>query len=376
MKIYYIGVDTVVEYNCEDWRIAIPFRAMRRAGVPCEYRHVEAWLNAGYEDPLVEQADLIIFQRNVFGEAAAKLEHWRLRGKAMVLDLDDAYHLMAGESGSPSFDFWKNAILKDKTKLLVKQLDGTTKEEEQEQVHPVIPKPLDSLESGAKMVGAISSPSHLILDDWQPYGVKTYWLPNYLEEKRYTGWHARNESGMITIGGGGSLTHLHSWKDSGLAEAINRLAAENPKVMVTLAGDERQMKLLKLRPSQRNVLGWVPPSEYAQSIGRFDIAVVPLSGEYDRRRSWIKYAEYSVMGVPWIGTDSDPNRDLPFDGCGRRVINTADAWYEALADAVAHVKQRKEEARDLAPQALAVYGIDHNINRLLDTYWQIIEEAK
>jgi glycosyltransferase involved in cell wall biosynthesis len=376
MNVYFVGVDTVAEYNCEDWRIAIPFRAMRRAGIPCEYRHLEAWLGAGQEDPLVEKADLVIYQRNCFGEAASKLEYWRLRGKAMVLDLDDAYGLMGGETGSPSFDFWHNAILKDKVKVLVKDEAGVEKEEEREQAHPVTPRPLDSLESGARMVGAVSSPSHLILDDWRPYGVRTYWLPNYLEEKRYVGWKSRNESGMVTIGGGGSLTHLHSWKDSGLAEAINQLAAENPKVAVTLAGDERQMKLLKLRPSQRVVLGWVPPSQYAQSVSRFDIAVVPLAGEYDRRRSWIKYAEYAVMGVPWIGTDSDPNRDLPFDGCGRRVINTAKAWYEALADAVMHVKQRKEEARDLAPQALEVYGIDHNINRLLAMYQQIIEEAK
>jgi hypothetical protein len=377
MNILFIGVDTVVEYNCEDWRIAIPFRACRRAGIPCEYMHVNQWMTMPHDDPITAAADLIVYQRNIFGEALVKLAYWRLRCKPMVLDLDDAYHLMTKDTGSPSFKFWGQAILEEELEVRVKDEKGVEKVEKRIEPHPVEPKPLVALESGAKLMGAVSSPSKLILRDWEPYGVKTYWLPNYLEEKRYLGWEQyHTDTGLVRIGGGGSLTHLVSWQKSGLVDALDQLAAENPKVNLVLLGDERQHKFLKMRPAQRIKLGWVPPSLYGQSMARVDLGVIPLYGEYDRRRSWIKAAEYAVMGIPWIATDSDPYHDLPVSGCGRLVQNTAAAWYEALKDMVAHVKDARAEAAKYTAAAVEAYGIDHNIGNLSAIYQQIIEETE
>jgi hypothetical protein len=36
MKILYVYGDQPQEWNCSEHRIAVPFRAMRRAGVECE----------------------------------------------------------------------------------------------------------------------------------------------------------------------------------------------------------------------------------------------------------------------------------------------------------------------------------------------------
>lgn len=355
MNILFVGADTVAEHNCEEWRCAIPFRALRRAGVACEYIHMEQWLSE-LDDPFTEKADLVIFQRNIFAQAQGKLLYWRGKGKPIVVDLDDAYEIMHHDTGSPAADFW----------MLGKQPD--------ENGNMVIlqPHPREVLKTGVKLAGAVSSPSKVILDDWKPRGVKTYWLPNYLEVGIYKRSNPYRMPGKIMIGGGGSMGHVKSWADSGVTEALNKLCREDKRIMVMFTGDERVLQKMRFPPSQRVNLSWVPYSLYYQNLSRFDIGIIPLAGEYDRRRSWIKPAEYSIMGIPWIGSDYEPNRDV---NGGRLVENTEQAWYEALRDYVSRVEELTAKAMQERVDRLNEFDIDIHLPRLIDTYEMIISEA-
>lgn len=355
MKILFIGTDTIDEYNSENWRINSPFRACRRAGIPCEQLHIEQWMDP-LEDEFTKNADLVIFQRNVFGFALNKLLYWRSLGKPIVLDLDDAYDLMKEDTGSPSSSFWEHGVQMDE-KGNRTQLN---------------PKPIELLRWGAKIIGAVSSPSQVILDDWKKFGVRTYHLPNYLETDIYNRVEVYKEKGRIFIGGGGSMGHVKSWRDSGIREALAKICKEDDRLIVVFAGDGRVYGKLDVSTSHKAPLGWVPPALYNRSLSMFDFGLVPLAGEYDRRRSWIKPAEYAIMGIPWIGSKYEPNENVP---SGQLVINGQEDWYDALKEMIEQLPDRQARAQANIPYVIEKYDIDKNFNKLLATYERIIEES-
>jgi glycosyltransferase involved in cell wall biosynthesis len=357
MNILYLYSDTVPEWNCSEHRIAVPFRAMRRKGVHCELAQLQAWENNPFEnDPLTEKADLIIIQRNVFVPTVSKIAYWKAKGKAIVIDFDDAYHLMGKDTGSPSSDFWLYGMI---TEGAVKKVS--------------YPHPLRCLEYGAKIAGAVSGPSELLLEDWSKFGVRTYFLPNFIEPRLYKRHVVHKEPNTIYIGGGGSMGHLKSWVDSGIVQALNQLIMEDKRIVVALTGDDRVFaKLTPLSPSHKVTMHWETYARYSKNLSQFDIGVLPLCGPYDDRRSWIKPMEYSSMGIPWIGSNRPPNV-VPV-GTGVLVENTIEDWYKAFRNMVDNLDEITRKSRSLAPSIMDYYDIDNNADLLYNTYERIIEE--
>jgi glycosyltransferase involved in cell wall biosynthesis len=354
MKILFIGADTPNEHNSEEWRIDVPFRALRRAGIPVEYLRVEEWLSA-LEDEWTKAADLVIFQRNTFGYAINKILYWRTLGKPIVVDLDDAYGLMGLDTGSPNAEFWALGIQTEDGKRV--QLE---------------PKPYDLLKWGLKIAGALSSPSELILDDWKDFGIRRYLLPNYVDPSYYKRVEVYREPGKIYIGGGGSMGHIKSWRDSGISEALSKICREDKRLIVAFAGDERVYSRVNVPRSNKAPLGWVSPILYHRSLSLFDIGVVPLAGEYDRRRSWIKPVEYAIMGIPWIGTNYEPNLTAPG---GKVIENGIMNWYNAIMETVERLPELQSKVFSARKAVLDHFSIDKNISNLLTTYQKIIDES-
>ena len=360
MKILYLFSDTVPEWNCSEHRIAVPFRAMRRRGISCEMARLQDWeMNPFENDPLTEEADLVIIQRNVFVPTMHKIAYWRAKGKPIVIDYDDAYHLMGLDTGSPSSEFWHSGTL------------GENKETGEKQVSD--PHPLRAIEWGSKIAGAVSGPSELLLDDWSKFGVNTYLLPNFLESRLYKRHEVYKEPGKIYIGGGGSMGHLKSWVDSGIVQGLNQLIQENKNVVVALTGDDRvYAKLTSLKPSSRVSMKWATYATYSKNLSLFDIGVLPLVGEYDRRRSWIKPIEYSSMGFPWVGSNYEPNRVGL--GSGMLIENTPNEWYKALKYCIDNLADLTQACRSVADKVLEFYDVDNNSDLLLSVYERIVEE--
>lgn len=362
MKILFLESDQMQEYNCSNWRCLMPARALNRAGHQAVVIRVEDWVNRTPEAvALTEQADIVIFQRNLFMEAMMTIAYWRARGKVIAIDLDDAYEHMTEETGSPSYKFWKKNLVEQK------QPDGTTKEIE---VHP---RPIDVLKYGCKLAGAVTSPSKLICADWQPY-TRSYWFPNYVDLSLYRRFNNHREPGQIRIGWGGSMTHLVSWTASGANAAMVRIVKEFPNVLLVLLGDPRVERFFnEIPPKKRAALGYVPHAIFSSKLSYVDIGLIPLHGEYDRRRSWLKTAEYSVMGIPWIGTDAEPTQEID---TGTRVLNTADAWYETIKTYILNYESVAEAARRNVPMANEFFGIDSHVPDLIKTFERIIQETK
>ena len=170
------------------------------------------------------------------------------------------------------------------------------------------------------------------------------------------------------------MTHLVSWEKSGACEALNQLAGENANLRIAIIGDPRTERFFKgFHKDRRIMVGWVPHAIFAAKLSMFDIGLIPLFGEYDRRRSWIKTAEYSVMGIPWIGSDMEPTREID---TGARVENTSEAWYETLKYYIENYGALKEAAKANQEQAREMFSIDAHVGDLVKLFERIIEEDK
>jgi predicted protein tyrosine phosphatase len=357
IKVLYVWSDQASEFNCSYHRVYVPVYGLRRAGIPVEMCYIDHWIN--HEPEAVrkaEWADLIVLQRNLFGPAFLAVTEWVAKGKKVVLDLDDSYEFMSHGTGSPSAEFWLDG--------LVLQADGTKAR--------IAPLPFDSLRWGAKICGAVSSPSKVICGDWQKYA-NTYFVPNYYDPKAYARRAVSKEPGVVYIGWGGSAGHVMSFNNSGAGDAITQIVKEFKQVKVIIIGDARiQKSILKtMSPSRRVPLDFVPNAIWPKLLSYMDIGIVPLNGEYDRRRSFLKSMEYTEMGIPWVGTEMEPNQ---FIESGRLVKNTVKDWYEALKEYITHLADYKAEIAKNQVLARA-WQIDENIDNLMQT-WQRALEGK
>lgn len=354
MNILYVWSDQSGEFNCSWHRMINPALALRRAGHPVELIHCNEWQqNTPHALKVTESADLILFQRNAFGAAVGCLMDWLSRGKKIAIDVDDSYHHMTETTGSPTWELWRRGRW---------QQDG-----KQYEFSPVLP--LQSLETSVKLCGHLTAPSHVLCEDWQPYA-NTHCIPNYIDTRIYKVRSLMyKQPGKVYLGWGGSKGHLPSWKHSGIIPALNEIVREFPNVMILTAGEDGLGRDLKVSPSRRTRIDWVDPTRYADFLGTLDVGLIPLSGEYDRRRSCLKSLEYTCVGLPWLGSDLEPNRSI---STGTLVQNTPEAWYVGIKDYLTNLESLKQRA--LIDRAVTdEWNVDARVPCLLEKYAEILE---
>lgn len=347
MKIVYVYADSPEEWNSSEWRCSIPARAINRTS-----SHKAALLGiedfAGNTDKAVElcsAADFIIVQRNLFGPVLSAIQYWKARDKVILADFDDAYNFI--HPSNLNYKFWSEGIPR------------------QPNAPKVEPNPLTQFKWGLRLVHAATAPSKRLADDWQSY-TTMYYLPNYIELKYYENVVSSPHRG-ITIGWGGSFSHLQSFTESGIVPALKRVCRAKPHVRVMICGDDpRIIAALQLPARQFIFQKWVSYSEWPRNLSQFDIGVAPLGGEYDERRSWIKVLEYLVMKIPWVASDSLPYRE--FRPYGWLVNNDANSWERVLLDIIDHLDDYRDRANgDPYIKGLSL-SIDENIQNIIGIY--------
>jgi glycosyltransferase involved in cell wall biosynthesis len=98
-----------------------------------------------------------------------------------------------------------------------------------------------------------------------------------------------------------------------------------------------------------------------------------LFGPYDQRRSWIKGLEYSLSGVPWVGTAGEPYSDIAH--YGTLIQNSPEAWEDALETLLSNLPRAKSDAHDRIPQARQDFLIGNNLHVYEKVYGEIINNA-
>lgn len=336
---------------------------MNRAGGKwkCKLIHASGFLD--YLSPVIQDlvmpADIITFQRNIINEAAWNaIDYFMAMGKPIAVDLDDAYNILPWSN--PAKQFWH--IRPDTWQG--EQVPGAA---------------IKYLEEGLRKTGALISPNRNLLQDWS-YVCRGYYLQNYAETAWWTGLPTREEikaqkglTGKIVIGWGGSVSHYDSWWGSGIREAAERVCKRHADVLWLVCGnDNRIFEQLPVPYDQKALQPGVAASEWPKTVKGFDIGVAPLFGIYDQRRSWIKGIEYSLAGVPWVGTDGEVYRDIA--DTGALVPNGVDAWEAALEQKIANLKAEQVVMASRIPEAQQRFLVDNNLDKFEAVYRQIIAD--
>ncbi len=356
MNIVYVYADSAQEWNCSEWRCAVPARAVNRtAGHTATLVSLNDVVhNTPAAQSACERADVIVIERNLIGPVLIAIQHWKARGKTVIADFDDAYNLMPPTN--VAHRFWGQGM--------ARRPDG--------QEEKIDPSTLTQSYWGQRLVHAATVPSKRLADDWRAYADMHY-VPNYIDRDHYQNVTREPQDGII-IGWGGSLSHLQSFTGSSVLAALKRVCRARPQVKVMICSNDRRIfDQLPLPPDQKILRPWVPYAEWPRRLAEFDIGLAPLHGQYDERRSWIKALEYLVMKIPWVASDGPAYHELrPY---GWLVKNIPSAWERVLLDIVDHLADYKAEAAR-EPYLFGInQAIDVNVDKILSTYATISETA-
>ena len=351
MNIVYIYADNAAEMNCSQWRCFTPAKALAKAGHTTNVFYIADFYAGTLEvNTACQAADIIVIERNL-GEVLNQIRFWRDRHKVVVADFDDAYDLMP--PSNVSYGYWGlGEIVRE---------DG--------QVVKLDRRPLDAFKHGLALCNAATTPSKMLVSDWQNY-THVYQVPNYIDLDKYLNSEKPQHTGIV-IGWGGSMSHLQSFTGSGVAHALKRICRDRPNVRVAIhTADRRVYDALPIKEPQKYLSPWVSYAEWSKQLATFDIGLAPLHGAYDDRRSWIKVLEYMAMQIPWVASAGPAYADL--EKYGRLVRNQPIFWEKAI---VAVIDQLDQIDR-ASPLAFAnSCSILNNVGNLVQTYQAIIKNS-
>lgn len=330
MNVLYVYADHEHEMNCSKWNCLIPAKYINKLeGHTANTIHVNEWAkNTDEARKLSHEADIIVVERNYFGDTLTAIQFWKVRGKTVIGIFDDAYHIM--HPMNPSYRFWNYG------EISIKEENGNIKTVNMK------PIPIEQFKWGLKMLKGIQVPSVNLASDWTTH-TDTYFVNNYLDWDKYDNIEPMYPHGdeEIIIGWHGSLSHYSSFVESGVLDALRKIGKKYPQVKILLGGDKRNFDNLEVK--NKVFQPYVPEEQFTSLIKSFDIGLAPLSGEYDKRRSWIKVLEYMALQVPWVATDYITYAELKEFGIVTE--NGYNNWVKALTYAIENIKDLKEKAK-------------------------------
>jgi glycosyltransferase involved in cell wall biosynthesis len=292
----WIVADGWSEFNSSYFTCVVNHHALKSISHKSSIIHVQEWIhNTPRCKSLCNDADVIIIQRVLLNESADVAEYWIKRGKRVLVSFDDAYHLIGEENAA--YKFWGDGVVEINT-------NGYKYE------RPLSPHPVDQFTTNLSRISGGITPGKVLADDYSKYAPMIH-LPNYLETHRYDPFVTKPVKGnKLTVGWGGSLSHLTSFSHSGVERAIHRFLAKNRNWQFGLVGDSRLIKQLALPDDQLWFRHYVMFFDWPRILSSFDIGLAPLAMPYDQRRSRLKVMEYIAMGIPFVATKSEVYRDF------------------------------------------------------------------
>jgi len=354
LNITFVHADKPWEWNSAHWRCVVPAKAINRTNKhSAKLLGITQFAENAYEaEYACDDADVIVLQRGAMPDVWGPVRRWRNEGKVVIADIDDGYPQITAEH--PAYRFWHVGEV---------MVDGQLRR---------LPRPaIHDMADGLRMLGLMTSPSRLILEDWrQAVGVNGAHVPNFLNLEVYNAkrTRTREDDGTIWVAWGGSAGHFGSFLGSGIADALCRVLASRPQTRFVMCGaDTRILDRVPLKHHQKLHFNWRHFSEWPKILANFDVGLIPLAGAFDDRRSNLKPLEYSAMRVPWIATRSPAYAGL--EELGTFVDNSPEAWADALIDAIDHAADDKRVRR--AHDWAMTQGIQANAKRIVETYAQL-----
>lgn len=376
MKVLHFVADDFQSMNSSQWTVAIPSDALMSAGHDVHILSITDWLK---QTDLAKfwcaWADIVIIQRVLVKESVGAVRHWTSRGKKVVVSFDDSYQHLGtsnerGErAGNPAEDFWldRNVTVSTKHVKFKKKLEYD---------------PLEHFAEGISYCAAGIVPSKVLRDDYSPYG-NMFYLPNYIDPPRYLKEEKRDHGDEIWIGYGGSLGHIPSMVESGVEEALRNILMEYDNVRFMLIGDQRIVDKLHLPKHKVIFRPYVPYWAWPSMLMDHDIAIAPLWGAFDMRRSFIKALEASIGKLPFVATGDDAypvyedffgtpgHLYVPSENSEPDYDRRAKNWHSALCEAIDNYSDYVALAEGSFETGMK-YSVDNNTDSIIDVYERVM----
>jgi len=349
MRVLYVYADSESEWNCSEWNCIIPTNAINKTkDHTAKAIYINDWVANGEEvQKDCMEADIIIVERNYFGDTPTLVQYWKMRNKTVIGIFDDAYDIMHPQN--ISYKFWTHG------ELTIKDQDGKDK------VVKMMPHPLDSFKWTLRMFKGVQVPSINLQKDWSKYNPNVHYVHNYLDIDKYMNAEPLYpHPGEIVIGWCGSMSHYSSFTDSGVLDALRKITKRHSNVKILISGDKRIYDLLETK--NKIFQPFVPKEQWTGLLKTLDIGLAPLSGEYDKRRSWIKALEYMALKVPWVASNYPTYNEL--HDYGVMVENNYSSWEKALNDMIENYDKYKERADTTAYDFALSQSSDANIEKV------------
>ena len=349
MRIAHIFADDYSSYNSSHFRASLIMNALREAGHTVTLLPIQMWANNN-SAALRRSAshDIVIIQRVLLIETIPLIQSIRNSGVKVLVDFDDSYDRIRPDNAA--YEFWGSGVV---------TVNGEKKELD---VHPI-----EHFKTVLTTCSGFMCPSEELVNDWGGFA-KGYYLPNYLDHRSYIPHINEDypEVSLPVVGWGGSLSHIPSFEESGVKEALVRLHAEG-KIKLMIFGDDRVVS--KMEIPETKYLPYCRFYEWPNYLSKIDIGIAPLAGEYDARRSRLKVAEYQMMGIPFVATHGSPYDDT-IDSTSGLYVNQGEkgildkknvhGWYKALDRIVSNIREYKSDAISGVSKAIKKYSFIEN----------------
>lgn len=359
MNVVFVYADRPNEMNCSLWNCFFPTKAINktRDNKATLFTIDEFIKNTEEVQKACQESDIIIIERDLFGDTLTMMQYWKVRNKNVAVIFDDAYHIIEPEN--VSYPFWHNST--------VIEINPETKEK---RTVNVVPKPLDQFKWGLRISKGAIMPTKVLAEDWQDY-TYTYATHNYLDMDRYKDSEPLIKHSDIVLGWCGSMSHFSSFTRSEILPAINYVIKKYPNVKIMIGGDRRVFDRINVPESKKLFVPYVPEEQWASLVRSIDIGLAPMAGDYDQRRSWIKALEYMVLKVPWIASKSKTYEEL--EDYGKIINNSLNNWKDGLCEMIENLSEKKKFAETTAYEFALEQSQDKNVDKNLAIYQAIID---
>ncbi|MBI9044047.1 MAG: hypothetical protein JEZ06_06155 [Anaerolineaceae bacterium] len=350
MKITYIANDEANNWYHAEWRWKVLNRAINRLGSHTSQiiNHKEFGLASDRVKRVCGESEILIIYKYLYGETLTQIQHWKARGKIVIVDFDHALQLL--DKKNSEYKFW---------------FEGKDSINSDDVIHPA---PITQFKWGLQMVDGATVPSMRLADDWGEY-TNTSLIHDYIDLEVYLAISKMDHEGII-LGWKGEIHEASAFIRSGARDAVAELLKKKQDVKVMLCTDSNKViEMLNFPKNQVIQQPMLNGKNWPAPLGYFDIGLVPLFSDYDQRNGLGPLIEFLVTKTPWIASQGSAFHQVKEYGCLAQ--NSKESWQRNLLDIIENLEVRKIEAGRNPYLFGLAKNVDENILQVIHTYAKI-----
>jgi glycosyltransferase involved in cell wall biosynthesis len=226
---------------------------------------------------------------------------------------------------------------------------------------------------------AVIGSTPTLCDNLRPFNSNIFTIPNYLNDRLWSLVPPpKNDTFPVTIGYLGG--HSHSYDLNIVAPVLENLLNQY--------GDDITIKFWGIAPPE--MISGYPNAEWvdvglvsykdfaAYFVGQTcDLFIAPLvDNEFNRSKSWLKYLEYSAIGIPGIYSRVTPYERIVSHGETGFLATTHEEWKEFLEQLINDPELRHQLGLRAQEHVKSDWLLSENINKWIATYRDILSNPR